>query len=389
MHILYIYSEIAIKGGADKVIVEKANYFVQKGYQVTIVTESQMGRPLAFPLKPNVKHIDMNLDFNRQYSQGFLHRGYTYFSLMRQYKKKLQQVLLLEHPDIVIITLGRSLEFITDMNDGSVKMGEAHTTKYHLRSFHLMEQRGGIYKLIARYQRWKMCCNAAKLKALVLLTPQDAADWEGTTKTYVIPNAIPEMPTQCSPLTNKQVIMVGRYNDAKGYDYLIPAWGIVHRRHPDWILQVYGSGEYHNQVVGWIKQHHLEDTIILHEPTDRIMEKYLESSICVMSSRYEGFPMVLVEAMASGVPCVAFDCPFGPRNIICHEEDGLLVDYLNPQALADGLCRLIEDENLRIRFGKKARENINRFSKESVMKQWEQLFSTLLVKKSFRHDLVR
>jgi len=388
MHILYIYSEIAIKGGADKVIVEKSNYFAQKGYQVTIVTESQMGRPLAFPLEDNVNHIDMNLDFNRQYTQGFLHRGFTYYSLMRQYKKKLQQVLLQERPDIVIITLGRSLDFIADMKDGSVKMGEAHTTKYHLRSLHLMEQRGGLYKLIARYQRWKMCRNASKLKALVLLTPQDAADWEGTTNTYIIPNAIPEMPARCSSLTNKQVIMVGRYNDAKGYDYLIPAWNVVHQRYPDWVLQVYGSGEYYEQVVGWIKDYHLEDTIILHEPTDKIMEKYQESSICVMSSRYEGFPMVLVEAMASGVPCVAFDCPFGPRNIIHHEEDGLLVEYLNSQALANGLCRLIEDKNLRIQLGKKACENIKRFSKESVMKKWEQLFSTLLIKNGRNYGLV-
>ena len=377
MKLLYIYSELTIKGGADKVIIEKANYFAEKGYEVVIVTESQMGREPAFSVNQKVKMIDMALDFNSQYTQGFLRRGYTYFSLMRQYKRKLKTVLMQERPDIVIITLGRSLEFINDIHDGSVKIGEAHTTKYHLRSLHLMEQRGGFYKWIAKYQRRKMCRNAAQLKALVLLTPQDAKDWEGTTQTVVIPNAIPELPAETSTLTSKQVIMIGRYNDAKGYDYLIPAWDIVHRRHPDWTLQVYGSGEYYEQVVCWIKERHLEDSMILHEPTDHIMEKYRESSICVMSSRYEGFPMVLVEAMASGVPCVAFDCPFGPRNIIRNEEEGLLVEYLNPQALADGLCRLIEDEDLRRRFGRQARENIKRFSKETVMQQWEQLFCSL------------
>lgn len=381
MHIVYIYSEIAIKGGADKVIVEKANYFVQHGYEVTIITESQMGREMAFPLDAAVKHIDMNLDFNSQYNQGFFHRAYTYYTLMRQYKKKLSRVLWEIKPDIVIITLGRSLEFINDIKDGSVKMGEAHTTKYHLRSLHLMEQRGGLYKWIAKYQRWKMCLNASKLKALVLLTPQDEADWKGITQTYVIPNAIPELPAQTSKLTNNKVIMIGRYNDAKGYDYLIPAWDIVHQSYPDWTLDVYGSGELHDDVVRWIRGRHLEESMILHEPTDHIMEKYQESSICVMSSRYEGFPMVLVEAMASGVPCVAFDCPFGPRNIIRNGEDGLLIDYLNTKALADGICRLIEDKELRSAMGCRARENILRFSREHVMQQWITLFDSLSTKK--------
>ena len=105
MHIVYIYSEIAIKGGADKVIVEKANYFVQHGYEVTIITESQMGREMAFPLDAAVKHIDMNLDFNSQYNKGFFRRAYTYYTLMRQYKKKLNQVLCEIKPDIVIIIL--------------------------------------------------------------------------------------------------------------------------------------------------------------------------------------------------------------------------------------------------------------------------------------------
>ena len=379
MHILYIYSEITIKGGADKVLTEKANYLATHGYQVTILTESQMDRPLSFELNPMIRHVDMGLDFNSQYSHGILRRLWIYLKLMRQYGNRLRRTLTELHPDIVITTLGRSLSLLPKMKDGSIKIGEAHTTKIHLRSLHLIEQKGGLFKWGAKYLRRKMCRNVSKLSALVLLTPQDAADWKGTTRTYVIPNAIPLFPEQSSSLTNKQVIMVGRYNDAKGYDYLIPTWKLVHHLHPDWILQVYGSGEYHDQVVSWIKECHLEKSIILHEPTNHIMEKYLESSICVMSSRYEGFPMVLVEAMASGVPCVAFDCPFGPRNIICNEEDGLLVEYLNSQALADGICRLIENEELRKRLGTKARQNIQRFSRDNVMKLWEDLFSSLSI----------
>jgi glycosyltransferase involved in cell wall biosynthesis len=273
--------------------------------------------------------------------------------------------------------MGRSLSLLCQMKDGSVKVGEAHTTKKHLRSIHLLEQRGGIFFLLAKYMRWRMNRNASHLSAMVLLTQKDADEWKNITKTLVIPNPVSFYPETPAQLNNKQVIMVGRYNDAKDYDYLIPAWEIVHRRHPDWIWQVFGSGELHDDVVRWVKERHLEQTIILNDPTDHIMEKYLESSICVLSSRYEGFSLVIIESMSCGVPVVSFDCPHGPRNIIRNEEDGLLIEYLNTQALANGICRLIEDEELRKCLGEKARLNILRFSKDNIMNRWDMLLKKL------------
>lgn len=378
MHILYIYAEISIKGGTDKILVEKANYLVNHGYDVTIVTESQMGKPLSFKLEDKVCHIDMGLDFGKQYTQGSFRRFLTYSSLMRQYKSRLKKVVNQQRPDIIISAMGRSLSLLSKMDYDGVKIGEAHTTKTHLRSLHLMEQRGGVFKVVAKYMRWKMCRYASKLDAMVLLTPNDAEDWKSVVKTYVIPNPISFFPKESAELVNKQVIMVGRYNDAKGYDYLIPAWEIVHQRYPDWILNIYGSGELRGQVTEWIHEKHLESSIMMHEPVDNIMEKYLGSSICVLSSRYEGFSLVILEAMACGVPVVSFDCPYGPRNIIQNGEDGILIDYLNYQALADGICKLIENEGLRVQFGTNARSNVLRFSQNSIMEQWEKLFHKLI-----------
>ncbi len=375
--IMYIYSELTIKGGADKVISDKANYLSTHGYNVTIVTESQMGRPPVFPLQPEVKLIDIGLDFNKQYTQSIPHRAFTYFSLMRLYRKRLKELLNQEMPDIVITTMGRSLDFLTKLKDPSIKIGEAHTTKDHLRSLHLMEERGGLYKYFAKSIKSKLIAHAKELKALVLLTPEDAQSWAGVTKTYVIPNSLQKFPTETAALNNQKAIMIGRYNDAKGYEYLIEAWDSVHQRHPEWVLDIYGSGELQDSVVQWIKERHLEQTMILHEPTDHIMEKYRECSICIVSSRYEGFPMVIVEAMANGLPVVSFDCPYGPRNIIKNGEDGILVEYLNSQALADKICLLIENESLRKQLGKKAKENIQRFSQSSIMEQWEELFKSL------------
>ena len=379
--LLYIYSEITIKGGADKVIVEKTNYFAAHGYEVVLVTEAQMGQDMAFPLISKVKHIDLGLDFNKQYTRGFLYRAITYFSLMRLYRRRLRNVLKKEQPDIVITTLGRSLDIIANEWDGCVKLGEAHTTKNHLRSLHLMEEKGGLYKYLAKYMRKKMSKEVSRLDALVLLTQQDADNWTEAKRIFVIPNAIPFTTERVSKLTNKQVIMVGRFNDAKGYDYLIPAWELVHLKHPDWILNVFGSGELHDDVARWIKDRNLDSSILLHNPTDKIVDEYLENSICVVSSRYEGFSLVIMESMTCGVPVVSFDCPYGPRTIIRNGEDGLLVEYLNPEALADGLCQLIEDEDMRYRFARNAVRNIKRFSKEIVMKQWDDMFISLLEKK--------
>ena len=378
MHILYIYAEVTIKGGTDKMITQKANYLVAHGYDVTILTESQLGRPISFELLPQVRHVDMGLDFNKQYMQSPLRRLITYNRLMRHYKQQLQQTLDRLKPDIVITVMGRSLSLLPQIKGDFIRLGEAHTTKHHLRSLHLMEQRGGLYAVVAKYMRWRMERSVAQLSGLVLLTQRDADEWQEARQRWVIPNPISFYPEKAAELTARQVIMVGRYNDAKGYDYLVAAWQQIHERHPDWTLHAYGSGELHDDVCRWVQEHHVEDSFIMHEPTDNIMEKYLESSICVLSSRYEGFSLVIIEAMACGVPSVSFDSPFGPRTIIHNGVDGLLVDYLNTDALADGVCRLIEDEGLRRKMGEEARRGVLRFSEDSIMHQWMELFDGLV-----------
>ena len=378
MKIVYIYSQLTISGGADRVLTDKANYLAEHGYDITIITESQMGRPVVFPLSPKVRLIDMGIDFDKQYGHNILYRGFLYLRYIRIYKKKLKRILFEIKPDIVITLMGRSLDFITSIQDGSIKIGEAHTTKKHLRSYHLLEEKGGFHKYLARFLRKKQIASATKLDALVLLTKQDAEDWNDVTKTYVIPNAIPHIPEESSHLTNKQAIMVGRYNDAKGYEYITEAWETVHKKHPEWTLNIYGSGEMHDDVERWIKERNLQDTMIMHKPTNHIMEKYTESSICVLSSRYEGFSLVIMEAMSCGVPCVSFDTPFGPRNIIADGEDGILVDYLNTEALADNICKVIEDDSFRKRLGTNAKKNIQRFSQDAIMQQWQELFHSLI-----------
>lgn len=378
MKIYYIYTALVTKGGADRVIAEKANWLAEHGYEIAIVTDTQLGREPAFPLSPKVKLIDLAIDFSKEYGHSFPVRVWMYYKLMRQYRKKMKVLLMHDRPDIVISTLGRDISFITKIKDGSKKIGEAHTTKQFIRNFHLLESKNVLFKYLTKYFRWNMDWQVSKLDALVVLTNQDKEDWGHLLPVYVIPNSFPFYPEHPTTCENRQAIIVGRYNSAKGYNYLIDAWREVHKNHPDWIINIFGSGEYEDRVRKQINDYGLQDVVIMNNPTDHIMEEYLKSSIYVMSSVFEGFAMVLLEAMACGLPCVSFDCPYGPRNIITDGEDGILVNYLDYKALSVSICRLIDDFELRRQMGKNGRKNVLRFSREHIMNQWIELFEYII-----------
>lgn len=381
MKIIYIYTALVTKGGADRVITEKANWLAENGYEVAIVTDTQLGREPIFPLSDKVRMINLDIDFRKEYGHSFLIRTYMYYRLMRKYRNLLTILLNNEKPDVVVTLLGREIGFLTKLNDGSKKIGEAHTIKQNIRNFHILEQKNLLFRIITKFFRRRMDKQVGCLDALVVLTEQQISHWPQCIPVYAIPNALPFYPNEISTCDIKRAIIVGRYTEAKGYDYMIEAWRIVYQKHPDWTIHTFAMGEDEEKVRAKIRSYGLQDTIIMNPPTDNIMEEYLKSSICVVSSIFEGFSMVLIEAMACGLPCVSFDCPYGPRNIIKDGEDGFLVEYLNTQALADGICKLIEDKELRKSMGLKGRENVLRFSRDVVMQQWVDLFESLTNRK--------
>ena len=377
MKILYAVGAVNLPGGYDRIIIEKANYLAEHDHDVIITVASHALAKPYYPISEKVRLIDFNIDFHQQYRHGLFYRAYLYFSLMRQYRQATENLLYVERPDVVISTLGRELDFITEIKDGSIKIGESHIAKDYVRNLHLMEQRGFLYRMIANYWRNKLERNVRKLSALVLLTQHDADSWNGLTKTVVIPNSLPFYPPHGSSCENKQVIFVGRLNEQKGLEYLIDTWAKVNRKHPDWVLHMYGEGEQKQLLSQMIKDEGLERVIISHQPTSMIMEKYLESSMFLLTSRFEGLPMVILEAMACGLPVVSFDCPYGPADMIKDCEDGFLVEYLNTDEAARRVCQLIENPELRKTMGMQARINVQRYNRDVVMKQWTDLFESL------------
>lgn len=379
MKILYLYTSLTTVGGADRIITQKANYLADEmGYDVYILTDSQNGRELSFPLSNSVHHIDLDINFDRQYKYNFFVRFFIYRHLMKQYRKKLIEYIKTIKPNIVISTMGRDMDFLNDLKDGSKKIGESHISRKYMRNFHLLENKGGIHRQIARYWRNKQEKSIKKLDAFVVLTKDDEANWKEVRNSIIIPNPMTLEPDTISHCTGKRVISVGRFSEQKGYDLLIKAWQTVAESHPDWTIEIYGEGELHDELERQIHESHLEKQVKLCAPVSNIIEKYLDSTFYVMSSRFEGFGLVLMEAMNCGLPCISFNCPSGPAEIIKDGEDGLLVENGNIQVLANSICYMIENETERIRMGRNAKNNIQRYSKSSIMKQWDNLFKSLM-----------
>ena len=377
MKIIYAVECVNMTGGYDRIIIEKANYLAEHGYEVLIVVSYHGSVKPYYKVSEKVQLIDLNINFFKQYNHNLLVRAFIYIRLMRRYRRALTDLLYKEKADIVITTLGREIDFITDLEDGSKKIGESHIAKEYVRNLHLMEQRGVVYRMIAKHWRHKLDDKVRNLNALVLLTQHDADSWANVTNTVVIPNSLPFYPQQASSCENKRVIFVGRFNEQKGLEYLIKTWEGVYQKHKDWTLHMYGQGEQEIMLNHLIEDAGLNDVVIVHQPTKDILEEYINSSLFLLTSRFEGLPMVLIEALACGLPIVSFNSPWGPADIIRDGEDGFLVEYLNTDEATLRVCQLIEDPELRKVMGANARVNVQRYRRDVIMSQWVDLFNSL------------
>ncbi len=190
----------------------------------------------------------------------------------------------------------------------------------------------------------------------------------------VIPNFIISA-TTLAPLTSKLILTVARLTHVKGIDYLLQSAKLVLQQHPDWKWKIIGDGDMKESVITFIEAENLQGQLCIQLPVDYQLQKEYESaSLYVMSSRNECFPMTLLEAQSTGLPCIAFDCETGPRHIISNNEDGFLIEKENTERLAAAICTLIADEELRKKMGEGAFANVQRFSPENIYKLWEQVF---------------
>lgn len=377
MKIVYINQSIFNSAGMERMLTNKANYFAEKkGYEVFIITTDQNNRKPFFKLSDKITHIDLGINYYEYAGQGIIKKVFLFIKKNKEFREKLKIQLASISPDIVITLMFKTLDFLYKIKDGSMKIIELHFSKNgrkHLLGeskwsrFHnyIYNVRGKIEtKLIANYDHF------------IILTEEDKKLWGTSLKNIkVIPNYLAHYPSEKALLEQKYVISVGRLDYQKGYDILIPIWKEVVKKCPDWKLQIYGDGPMKSLLIEMIKKEDLVTTVSILPPTKDILHKYSSSSIYAMSSRFEGLPVVLIEAMAAGLPAVSFKCKCGPTDVISNGLDGYLIEEGDNITYAEKLIELMEDENKRKKMGYSAHLNMQRYSEQNIMNQWESLFS--------------
>lgn len=382
MKIAYTYPAFINVGGADKIIINKANYFAEKlGYEVYLITDSQNGLDPFFPISSKVIHIDLGLNFFQQYQHPFYKRLWIYLKLMRQFKKGMVQLLDKIKPDILISTFTRDASLASIYKQHTkVTIAEVHTTKNNIRALPELRRKGGLYRIIAYYIERQLNTSAKQYDEMVVLNTLEKDLWAPVRDVRVINNAVQIYPKEQNPLSAKSAIFVGRAEYEKGPDNLIEVWKIVAKKHPNWTVRMFSTGSMLESLQARVKEYGIDNQVLFMPPTKDMEHEYMTSAMCLMTSRFEGFPVVLQEAMGCGLPCLSFNCPSGPRHIITDKEDGYLIENGNIDEMAQKICELIEDDCLRIKLGHKAKENIARYSEEKIMSQWTDLFEELVNK---------
>ena len=376
--IVYCAPAIYSAGGVERVVSVKASYFAEvHGYDVTIIVTDGPGLDCFFSLSPKVKVINLCLGFEELWKASFVKKMLLYIGKQRRYRKLLSGELMRIRPDITISVLRREINFINSIPDGSHKIGELHVNRSNYRNFKINKS-NYIKDWFARLWMNNLVGHLKELDRVVVLTGAAKDDWPELSNIRLIPDPLPFSVESTSNLSAKRVISIGRYCYEKGNDLLLYAWAKVEKVCSDWILDIYGMGE-QTAYLKMMEELGIDKTRChLYGSITDVKEEYLSSSLFVLPSRFEGFGLVIIEAMSCGLPVISFDCENGPRNIIADSHDGFLISPFDINQYAEKMICLIQNYALRQQMGQHAFQSSKRYNIDTIGYQWKLLFDELM-----------
>ena len=377
-----MHRSFALVGGAERVITDKANFLANVGHQLLLVSYEQGQHPLPYELHPSVGYKDLDCRFFTLSKYSLPLHIYHFFRLRNKFRKALRSTVEDFKPDVVVLAsdwqtlMGAVVQSVNPIP----VIAEFHNPYAHIMR-KVESSENWLRKVMTQFYYRQTISNLRKCSKLVVLTEIDAQNWRRHfDNVCVIPNPVTQYPEVIDdiPKDNGRIIFVGRFNHEKRIDRLITAFSMIADRYPDWHVDIFGDGNEKEKLLRQVDECGLVKRVVIHEPTKAIYDEYKRSEMLVLCSEHEASPLVLVEAMACGVPCVSLDCPTGPRAIIKDGETGLLAKDGDINDLASKIEWLIVHEAERKEMGLKARVFAASRKQDVVMGQWEKLYTGII-----------
>lgn len=356
-------------GGPARVISLWGNYFVSNGYEIEVVSNIDVS--LLYNFDKKIKYSVLGIEKFKQ--QNKLKTLYKIYSFLKGRKKEIlifNKSLYIPYLFILkkFALIDKSLKLVYFAHGGS---SDFKTIYNNLLNYMIVYTFDEIIALHDDYESFEFKPKTFRRKIINAIFPNQ---WNKIKeKINYIPNPVTFRSERKADYDSKTVLAVGRLDYIKGFDLLIKAWKTVNEKYPDWELKIVGDGEERKNLKNLINELNLKNVKLVGMQND-VKSFYLSSSIYVMSSREEGMPMVLVEAMECGLPIVAF-ANVGAKFLVKEKVNGFLCEIGDTESLANNIINLIENKKLRVKMGKKSKELVKKFYIENLAHKWDRILN--------------